>query len=142
MPSARYELILQNAQRVLASLLEQPAKPWVPFNVPSSARKRWKDISDSATLHLCSQALVDELSGQLSALRQRSAACVVSLGFIHRLQGGTGCYIFPINSIRICIRETRQRAIRHSLARIAQKRAGLTNMSKRAKKRQTEVITL
>ena len=29
----RYELTLQNAQRVLASLLEQPVKPWVPFNV-------------------------------------------------------------------------------------------------------------
>eukprot|EP00439_Symbiodinium_sp_Y106_P031801 s1753_g3.t2 len=71
LPLKQYELTLQNAQRVLASLLEQPAKPWVPFN-----------------------ALVDELSGQLSALRQRSAACVV------------------------------QRAIRHSLARIAQKRAG------------------
>ena len=37
---ARYELTLQNAQRVLASLLEQPAKPWVPFNVPSSVRKQ------------------------------------------------------------------------------------------------------
>ena len=32
----RYELTLQNAQRVLASLLEQPAKPWVPFKVQFS----------------------------------------------------------------------------------------------------------
>ena len=30
----RYELTLQNAQRVLMSLLEQPAKPWVPFDAP------------------------------------------------------------------------------------------------------------
>ena len=34
----RYELTLQNAQRVLASLLEQPAKPWVPFSVSWHSR--------------------------------------------------------------------------------------------------------
>ena len=27
----RYELTLQNAQRALAALLEQPVTPWVPF---------------------------------------------------------------------------------------------------------------
>ena len=32
--SLRYELTLQNAQRALSALLEQPATPWVPFAAP------------------------------------------------------------------------------------------------------------
>lgn len=53
-PLKQYELTLQNAQRVLISLLEQPAKPWVPFD-----------------------ALLRELGQQLALLQRRSAACLL-----------------------------------------------------------------
>lgn len=56
-PLKQYELTLQNAQRVLISLLEQPAKPWVPFD-----------------------ALLHELGQQLALLRRRSAACQLQRG--------------------------------------------------------------
>eukprot|EP00435_Cladocopium_sp_Y103_P003514 s2507_g1.t1 len=53
-PLKQYELTLQNAQRVLISLLEQPAKPWVPFD-----------------------ALLRELGQQVALLQRRSAACLL-----------------------------------------------------------------
>lgn len=68
-PFKQYELTLQNAQRVLMSLLEQPAKPWVPFD-----------------------ALLLDLSHCLTQLHRRSAAVRLQRGL--RKWGGNqrrGC---------------------------------------------------
>lgn len=52
LPLKQYEMTLQNAQRVLACLLEQPTRPWLYF-----------------------PELVKELHQQTRALRERAAAC-------------------------------------------------------------------
>ncbi|CAK8998411.1 unnamed protein product [Durusdinium trenchii] len=86
-PLKQYELTLQNAQRVLASLLEQPAKPWVPFS-----------------------ALLQELSEQISQLRRSSAASTLQRawrgfgGTRHRPRGGAGgpCKTWRPGSFKSC----------------------------------------
>lgn len=57
-PLRQYEVALQNASKVLESLLKRPARPWV-----------------------CFDRLLQDLSGQVAAMRRKAAACRVQRAF-------------------------------------------------------------
>lgn len=64
LPLKQYELVLQNAQQVLDSLLKQPPRPW-----------------------LCFRDVVRDLGRQASVLNQQAAACRLQRAFrLHRAQ--------------------------------------------------------
>lgn len=64
LPLKQYELVLQNAQQVLDSLLKQPPRPW-----------------------LCFRDVVRDLGRQASVLNQQAAACRLQRAFrLHRVQ--------------------------------------------------------
>jgi len=64
LPLKQYELVLQNAQQVLDSLLRQPPRPW-----------------------LCFRDIVRDLARQASVLNQQAAACRLQRAFRrHRVQ--------------------------------------------------------
>lgn len=62
LPLKQYEVALQNAQVVLAALLEQPTRPWV-----------------------CFPEAVAELGRQVAALQRNAAACRIQRGLRRRL---------------------------------------------------------
>jgi len=64
LPWKQYELVLQNAQQVLDSLLKQPPRPW-----------------------LCFRDVVHDIAQQASVLSQQAAACRLQRAFrFHRVQ--------------------------------------------------------